>query len=444
MTKVGFVSLGCPKNLVDSEVMLGMLEQDGYQITPDPAQAEIIVVNTCGFIDVARQESVETILEMAQLKETGACQKLIVSGCLVERHREDILREIPEVDAVLGTNEVAEILKVVGQGHFYGTRAQVKNVPHFLYDDRFPRLLATPRFSAYVKISEGCDHPCTFCIIPKLRGPFRSRAIESVVREVRSLAARGVREINLVAQDSTMYGEDQGIRDGLVRLLERLNQVDGIEWIRFLYAYPNKLSRPIVEAVARLDKVCKYFDVPLQHASASILKAMLRGGNRRSLLQMVKRIRESIPDATIRTSFIVGFPGESEADFEELKTFVEEARFDRLGVFTYSDEEGTASFAMPEQVPPATRQQRRRQLMKLQSRISLQKNRALIGKRLEGIVEGPSPESELLLQGRLRGQAPEIDGALYIQDGPLTLQPGDIVRVEITEAHEYDLVGRVV
>lgn len=444
LKRVGFVSLGCPKNLVDSEVMLGLLDRDGYQITPDPAQAEIIIVNTCGFIDAAKKESIDTILEMAQLKETAVCQKLIVSGCLVERYREEILREIPEVDAVLGTSEVADILKVIGQKHFYGTRTQVKNIPHFLYDDTFPRVLTTPRYSAYVKIAEGCDHPCTFCVIPKMRGGFRSRRIDSVAREVRSLAAQGVREVNLVAQDSTMYGEDLGMRDGLAQLLQELNTIDSVQWIRFLYAYPNKLSPAIIQAVGRLDKVCKYFDIPLQHASGRVLKAMLRGGNRKSLLSLVGRIRAEIPEATIRTSFIVGFPGETEEDFEELMQFVREARFDRVGVFTYSDEEETAAYGLSGSVADNVRRRRRSQLMKLQSKISLQKNRALVGRMLEAIVEGLSPESDLLLQGRLRSQAPEIDGALYIQDGPDGLQPGDLVTVEVTEAHEYDLVGRVV
>ncbi|HUG44245.1 MAG TPA: 30S ribosomal protein S12 methylthiotransferase RimO [Acidobacteriota bacterium] len=442
MAKVGFISLGCAKNLVDSEVMMGLLAESGFEITSAQREADVIVVNTCGFIDRAKEESVDAILEMAREKERGKCRRLIVAGCLVERYRDQILKEIPEVDAVVGVNEIPEILKVCA-GEAMAPAFERREL--YLYSDLDPRLRTTPSHSAYVKIAEGCDHPCTFCVIPKMRGRFRSRSIESVVSEARRLAEQGVREVNLVAQDSTMFGWDRGDRKGLAQLLSQLNGVDGLEWIRFLYAYPNKIYDELLVTIAESEKVCKYMDVPLQHASREILRRMKRGGNRSALSRLIARIRTYIPDVTIRTTMIVGFPGETEEDFRDLLEFVEEARFDRLGAFTYSDEEDAESFRLEGRVPKEVKVQRKQRLMELQSRISQEKNRELIGRVAPVLIEGPSRETDLLWEGRLQGQAPEIDGVVYLNDGvSADTRPGDFGRVSITEAHPHDLVGALV
>lgn len=442
MAKVGFVSLGCAKNLVDSEVMMGLLAENGFDITSAQREADVIVVNTCGFIDRAKEESVEAILEMAREKEVGKCRRLIVAGCLVERYRDQILKEIPEVDAVVGVNEIPEILKVCA-GETATPTYERREL--FLYSDRDPRLRTTPPHSAYVKIAEGCDHPCTFCVIPKMRGRFRSRSIESVVSEARRLAEQGVREVNLVAQDSTMFGWDRGDRKGLARLLSKLNEVDGLEWVRFLYAYPNNIYDDLLVTIAECEKVCNYIDVPLQHASREVLRRMKRGGNRGGLTRLIARIRAYIPDVTIRTTMIVGFPGETEEDFRDLLEFVEEARFDRLGAFTYSDEEDAESFRLERRVPEEVKEQRKQRLMELQSCISQEKNRELIGRVAPILIEGPSRETELLWEGRLQGQAPEIDGVVYLNDGvSADTRPGEFGRVSITEAHPHDLVGALV
>ncbi len=443
MPKVGFVSLGCPKNLVDSEVMLGVLTREGYEITTSPAEADVIVINTCAFIDEAKEESIETVLEMAAYKEHGRCRRLVVAGCLVERYRDEIREQLPEVDALVGVNEIKEIARACR------SNGDLPVLDHdgswFLYSDRDPRILATPGHTAYVKIAEGCDHPCTFCVIPRMRGPFRSRRAESVVAEVIDLSRRGVREVNLVAQDSTMYGWDHGDRRGLANLLDRLDKVDGVEWIRVLYLYPTTLYDELLDIVADSPKVCKYIDMPLQSASQTVLQRMKRGGNRRAFLRMLERIRERIPGVVLRSTFIVGFPGESEEDFEETLEFVEEARFDRLGVFTYSDEEEAASHRLDGAIPVELRRERRARLMEAQKRISLEKNRAWVGRTVPVLLEGPSAETDLLWQGRMQGQAPEIDGVVYLNDGitPET-RPGDIRRVLISEAYGYDLVGAVV
>ncbi len=446
MAKVGFVSLGCPKNLVDSEVMLGLLARNGHEITGSQEQAEIIVVNTCGFIESAKQESVDTILEMARQKTEGACRRLIVAGCLVERYRDQIQEQIPEVDAVVGTNEIPNILEAcsdlaspVRQPPLYDKREL------YLYGEDDPRVLTTARHTAYVKIAEGCDHPCTFCVIPQMRGRFRSRPLDSVLAEARDLAARGVKELNLVGQDTTMYGWDRGDRRGLARLIRRLGEVEGLEWVRFLYAYPNNVYDELLDAMAETPSACKYIDVPLQHASRGMLGSMKRGGNRRSLTRLVERIRERVMGVAIRTTMIVGFPGETEQDFEELLEFVREARFDRLGAFVYSDEEHAASHALGEKVPARVAGRRRERLMKLQSRISLESNQRLVGETVPVLLEGLAKESDLFWEGRLATQAPDIDGVVYLTDGITdeTL-PGELRRVQITEAHEHDLVGRVV
>lgn len=442
--KIGFVSLGCPKNLVDSEVMLGLLAQSGNEITTSQEDAEVIVVNTCGFIESAKQESIDTILEMAQQKIKGKCRKLIVAGCLVERYRKELMEQIPEIDAVIGTNEIPDILKVCAEAPQIGSVPQYQSRELYLYSDFDPRVLTTPGYSAYVKIAEGCDHPCSFCVIPQMRGPFRSRPMDSILREASSLAKQGIKELNLIGQDTTMYGWDLGNRRGLADLIRGLGEVEGIEWVRVLYVYPNNVYDELLEAIAQTPSACKYIDIPLQHASRRVLKSMKRGGNRSSLSRLIERIRSGIPEVAIRTTMIVGFPGEKEEDVDELMGFVEEMRFDRLGVFTYSDEEDCAAYPLDEKVPEDVKKDRQKRLMELQAGISGEKNRQMIGKCLPVLVEGLSKESDLLWEGRLSTQAPDIDGVVYLNDGVNEqTRPGDIVPVKITEAHEYDLVGTV-
>jgi ribosomal protein S12 methylthiotransferase len=574
---VGFVSLGCPKNLVDSEVMMGLLHRGGAQLTPRAEDADILVVNTCSFIDSAKQESVDTILEMVQHKiaNGGRAKKLIVAGCLVERYRDEIRKNIPEVDAVVGTGELEAILEAAGLNQPQAnsafpilTTAQIERhassvnqhsrpdadspqlrhesgapfiaeshpamsgvatsrpegdareasgrfsreawdgataaLPSYLYSDETPRILTTPRASAYIKIAEGCDHPCSFCIIPQLRGKFRSRPIASIVAEAKSLIAQGVREITLIGQDTTCYGEDlpkqtfqgapfmaesypdmsgidgagpaatlrqpgapfmaesypdmSGIegadtaatlrRPELADLLDALAPLPGLKWLRFLYAYPNKITSRLLETIARHDNVAKYLDVPLQHASASVLKRMKRGGTADRFLQIIDKARKTIPGLVLRTSFIVGFPGETDQDFEELCAFIQAAQIDWLGVFSYSDEEGAEAFNLaPElKVPKRTIEARRRKLMRLQQKISRNARKAWIGRELDILVEGESEETELLWQGRSLDHAPEIDGKILINDfGPHeTLVPGTFYRAEITESHDYDVVARII
>jgi ribosomal protein S12 methylthiotransferase len=447
--KVGMVSLGCPKNLVDSEVMMGLLARQGYELTADSQAAEVLVVNTCGFIDSARQESVETILEMAQLKQTGNLKRLIVAGCLVERYRDELQREIPEIDACIGVNQLQEIESAVEpDGHrvlpVYSDGAAAPEL--FLYDETTPRLRATAPYTSYVKIAEGCDHTCAFCIIPKLRGVFRSRSPESILREVEMLAAQGVREFVLISQDTTSYGTDLGLENGLARLVDSIAAVPGAEWVRFLYCYPTAITDELLGVMASRSNVCKYFDIPLQHASRRVLGLMRRGGNRQSYERLIERIRERVPGVAVRTTFIVGFPGERTEDFEELMDFIRAMEFDRVGVFTYSDEENSTAFGLEEKVDNATAKKRESRLMREQARISNRKNRRLVGSRVRVLLEGKSRESDLLLEGRMESQAPEIDGAVLINDVPdgMNAVPGDFVTVEITRAHEYDLVGRIV
>jgi ribosomal protein S12 methylthiotransferase len=436
---VGLVSLGCPKNLVDSEVMLGRLRAGGYEVVADARQAETIVVNTCAFIDRAKQESVDTILEMAREKETGRARRLVVTGCLSQRYDEELRREIPEIDATLGTGQVDDILRAVS-GEATTTDAAT-GLPTWVYDHTSPRVLSTPGYMAYVKISEGCDYTCSFCIIPTLRGKNRSRNVEDIASEVRALAAQGVREIVLVAQDSTRFGLDHGIRDGLAYLLRRLGRIEGIKWIRVMYAYPATLTDGVLDAIAGEEKVVKYVDIPLQHASEAVLKRMKRPTGRGHLQDMIGRIRGRVPGVAIRTSFIVGFPGETEAEFAELEAFVEACAFDHLGVFTFSDEEGTTSFDLPGRVPQAVKERRKRKLMAAQKKISARRNKGRVGERVEVLVEGTHPDTDLLLRGRLSTQAPEIDGMIVLNDG--TAPVGAFVQAEITEAHAYDLVARI-
>jgi len=445
MPKVGFISLGCPKNLVDTEVMMGILARSGYELTPRAAEADVLVVNTCSFIESAQQESVDTIVEMAEHKKFGRARKLVVAGCLVERYREQIRQQIPEVDAVIGTGEVEHILTAI-EGEL---RTAAPAAPAFLYHDASPRVLSTPRHAAYIKIAEGCDHPCSFCIIPQLRGGFRSRRFESVVREAENLAAAGVREITLIGQDTTSYGEDLGLRDGLADLLARLAQIDDLAWVRFLYAYPNRVSQRLLDTLAEHPRLVKYLDMPLQHASRGVLAGMKRGSNGDAFLKLLERVRRTIPEVMLRTSFIVGFPGEAEADFRELCDFVRAAEFDWLGVFAYSDVDNAASHALGAKVDAEKIADRRDRLMKLQRKISARRLRRFVGRTLPALVEGPDKEQELVWEARLEGMAPEIDGKLYLTDlepqsGGAPARAGDIAMVEIIESHDYDLVGRVV
>jgi ribosomal protein S12 methylthiotransferase len=574
--KVGFVSLGCPKNLVDSEVMMGLLHHGGAELTPRAEDAEIIVINTCSFIDSAKQESVNTILEMVQHKQQngGKARRIVVAGCLVERYRDEIQKNIPEVDAVVGTGELEAILAAAGltpsghansnspfnilpQGspeatihtHAIGkaqTDAEVAQLasastqqlidrapsavsqhsrpladpehdreiapqlrivqslaetgtthgdeplnhsgdhiahlpagidagntsrpegdlrqqqgrfsreswdgaaaalPEYLYNDATPRILTTPRASAYIKIAEGCDHPCSFCIIPQLRGKFRSRRMSSIIAEAENLIKQGVREITLIGQDTTCYGEDLGFTDGLATLLDALAVLPGLRWLRFLYTYPNKVTTRLLETMAKHDTIAKYLDVPLQHASASVLKTMKRGGNAKIFLDLIEKARRIVPGIVIRTSFIVGFPGETEADYKELEVFITAAKIDWLGVFTYSDEEGAAAFNLADdsKIPNRTIQARRRKLMKLQQKISTKSKAEWVGREIDLLVEGESEETPLLWEGRTALHAPEIDGKVFINDfGPHeTLVPGTFYRAEITESHDYDVVARI-
>jgi ribosomal protein S12 methylthiotransferase len=474
-TRVGFVSLGCPKNLVDSEVMMGMLQRAGAELVSGADEADVIVVNTCSFIASAQQESVNTILEMAKHKTSGRAQKLVVAGCLVERFRNDIRKNIPEVDAVVGTGELEAILSAAGiapapaqstdspfrilqsraegdaraaQGRFSRETwdGAIGDLPNYLYDESTPRVLATPRHMAYIKIAEGCDHPCTFCIIPQLRGQFRSRRFESVIAEAERLAQSGVREITLIGQDTTCYGEDFGLKDGLAQLLEKLAGIEDLRWVRFLYAYPNKITGRLLETIASHEKICSYIDVPLQHASPSVLKRMKRGAGGDIFLRSIEKMRRTIPGVTLRTSFIVGFPGETETEFEELCQFVRDSEFDWMGAFGYSDQEGAGAFSEEKKLPEREIERRRKHLMGIQRKISKKKKKALVGKEFDLVLEGISEETDLLLEGRTQMHAPEIDGKVFINDVPDGIEPktGEFYRCQVTEAHDYDLVARIV
>ena len=438
MTTVGFMSLGGPKNLVDSEVMLGHLRLKGFRLTPRAAEAEVLVVNTCGFIDSAKKESVEAILEAAGHKQTGKCRKLIVAGCLVERYRDELLADIPEIDACLGTRDIEQIAEVIGADD---RLFEPERDPDYLYDEHSPRLLTTPKATAYLKISEGCDHACAFCIIPRLRGGQRSRSIASVVAEAEQLVAPGILEISLVGQDTTDYGRDFGDPDALEKLIRALGQVAGLRWFRIHYAYPNRLSEGMMRAIAETPNCAKYLDLPLQHADARVLKEMARGGSRASFMKLLNKLRSICPGIAIRSNFIVGFPSETEEAFEELRSFIEEARFDHVGVFTYSPEEGTSAYLLGDPIPKRTKNSRKRRLMELQQRIAREKNREKEGQVLEVIVEGLHEETELILKGRHQGQAPEVDGNVLIVGGEPVI--GSIQRVRITKAHAYDLIGEV-
>jgi ribosomal protein S12 methylthiotransferase len=468
--KVGLVSLGCPKNLVDSEVMLGLAQQGGHELTRDAGEADVLIVNTCAFIDSAKQESIDTILEMARYKTDGSCKRLIVTGCMAERYREELKREIPEIDAVLGTGQVPEIVgaieEVRGAGcdvrgtgmvaplvfHRNGAHSTAAPAPRtthaaplptYIYDAETPRLMATPRHYAYVKIAEGCDYKCAFCIIPTLRGEYRSRPGDSIVREARALAARGVKELLLISQDTTFYGIDRHERGALGRLLRELNTIDGLEWIRLLYLYPTTIDDETLAAMAECDKVCNYIDLPLQHASNAVLKRMKRPGTRQSYDTLLTRIRARVPGVSFRTTFIVGFPGETEADAAELCGFIGDHAFDHVGVFTYSHEEGTSAYQLDDDVPARVKSARRSRLMGLQKKLVHKRQRARIGERARVMVDGPSPDHELVVKARLSTQAPDIDASVYLTDcDPSLYGPGDFAEVEIVGSREYDLIAR--
>ena len=499
--KIGFVSLGCPKNLVDSEVMLGMAEQAGHEITTDADGADVVIVNTCAFIDRAKQESIDTILEMAERKKaTGG--RLVVTGCLAERYRDTLQQEIPEIDALLGTGDVPNILEAIQPGSaaarpagaspltFYrrdqrpssaaktapdpaseatpgavgqndarlapapSPRPLVASpqslvpvfgvdLPTYLYDAATPRRLATPGHYAYVKIAEGCDYKCAFCVIPKMRGHYRSRTIESVVQEAHALAARGVKELLLVSQDTTFYGIDRKERDALPRLIRALDGVDGIEWVRLLYLYPTTITDATIDAIAASTKVVRYIDLPLQHAADAVLKRMKRPGTRASYERLLGTIRAKMPDVTLRTTFIVGFPGETEADVQELLGFITAVGFDHVGVFTYSHEEDTSAFDLVDDVPAAEKTRRQRRVMALQKKLVTARQKARVGSRTRLLVDGPSPEHEWVFTGRLSGQAPEIDPHVFLTEtDPAVLRAGQFLDVEIVGAKGYDLVAR--
>jgi len=472
--KIGMVSLGCPKNLVDSEVMLGLAQKDGHRLTRDAADADVLVVNTCAFIDKAKQESIDTILEMAEHKKTGACRRLIVTGCMAERYREELKAQIPEIDAILGTGEVPAIVDAIGGGsglipllrsngepvrsrqaepprtmHAAASLAEAEGeggphtLPTYLYDSNTPRLLATPRHYAYIKIAEGCDYKCAFCIIPTLRGHYRSRSIESVVQEAERLAASGVKELLLISQDTSFYGVDKGERGSLARLLRALNRVDGLEWIRMLYLYPTTIGDDVLEAMAESEKVCRYIDLPLQHASDGVLKRMKRPGTRAAYEKLLDRIRTRVSGVALRTTFIVGFPGETAEDYAELESFVKTIEFDHVGVFTYSHEEGTSAHALADDVPASVKRKRQAGVMRLQKQVVRRAHRRRLGQHVTVLVDGPAAEHDLVLRGRLEGQAPEIDPLVYLTDcDPSALSPGQFVQAEIVASRGYDLVVR--
>ena len=487
--RVGFVSLGCPKNLVDSEVMMGTLARAGAELVADASEAEVLVVNTCAFIDAAREESVDAILEAAEMKSRGRCRRLVVAGCLVQRSHADLAREIPEIDAFVGLDDVPAILGIAapeleteeappakGRGsavapsgaaavtggrplplHSPRSGAQADSLAFdrsartaprgglgratWIYDHDSPRLLAGPRHSAYLKISEGCDNPCSFCAIPTFRGAFRSRRLGSILEEAERLAAGGVAELNLIAQDSTAYGHDLGLPDGPARLLRALNAVGALRWVRLFYVYPNRVTSSLLETMTECERVVKYLDMPLQSASRSVLARMRRGGSASGQARLIERMRRTIPGLSLRSTFIVGFPGETEAEFRETLELVREVQFDHAGVFTYSHEAGTGAFELADDVAPEVKAERRQRILEAQERISLRKNRAYIGRTLEVLCEGVHPESDDLLVGRHAGQAPEIDGSVILNEGEAA--PGDFVLAEVTDAHPYDLVARI-
>ncbi len=436
------VSLGCPKNLVDAEVMLGYLGRHGYEITTDEHQADIIIVNTCSFIKEAKQESIDTILDLADRKHDGRCRLLVVAGCLPQRYQEELAAELPEVDIFIGTADYPRVAEIIAEKR--GVSGQIRYIsdPNYLYDAEMPRMQSSPRYYSYLKIAEGCSNCCSYCVIPSLRGSFRSRPMDLVLEEARRLVGGGVKELNLIAQDITVYGSDLPGQVTLETLLGELVKIAGLRWIRLLYAYPDGITDGLIQLIKTEEKICKYLDIPLQHISDPVLQRMNRRSTEGQIRDLVKKLRTEIPDIALRTSLIVGFPGETDADFKKLCQFVEETQFDRLGVFCYSKEEGTPAAEMPDQVTERVKRERYKKLMQLQARLSFKRNRRLMETVEEVIVEGVSEETELLLKGRSSRQAPDIDGMVYITAG--TANVGDIVRLKITDSSDYDLIGEIV
>ena len=443
--RIALVSLGCPKNQVDSEIMLGLLKEEGFDLVSNEKDAEIILINTCGFIDKAKEESIDTILEISELKKKGTCRFIVVTGCLTQRYADELIKEIPEIDVALGTGAVGDIVKVCKDlGRKEAHKVYTPPPEVFSYDGLLPRLHITPSHSVYVKIAEGCGHSCTFCIIPQLRGRQRSRSMESIVREVDELARRGAVEINLVAQDTTAYGRDLREPDGLTRLLRELIKIDGVKWIRLLYTYPGALTENLIALMAGEEKICNYIDMPIQHINDRILHQMHRGYTRKDIYRTIETLRSRIPDLVLRTSLMVGFPGEDDRAFNELVEFVEEIEFDRLGVFTYSREEGTVSYDFPGRVRKKEMEKRQRIIMEIQQAISFRKNLDLKGTSHTVLVDGYGEGDPSLPVGRTYGHAPEVDGLVYIRDTEgMSLIPGDMITVEITDAGPYDLTGRI-
>lgn len=440
MLKAAIISLGCAKNLVDSEVMTGMLKEAGYEITAREEEADVLVVNTCGFINSAKEESVNAIMDAARYKEEGNCKALIVTGCLAQRYKDDLLAEIPEIDGLIGTGEIPRITSVLYESLQGDKPAYVSN-PTFIYNHEMPRVISTPRFSAYLKVADGCDNRCSYCAIPGIRGNFRSRPIESIVKEAVNLAKQGVKEINLIAQDTTRYGEDLYGEYKLDVLLNELSKIEDIKWLRVLYAYPTHFTDSLIRVMAENTKVCKYIDLPLQHAEDEILRAMNRRGSNSDILALIHKLRDQIPDIAIRTSLIVGFPGETEEKFQKLVDFVRKVKFDRLGIFAYSPEEGTTAFDMSGQVSDDVKEKRVDYLMKIQQEISYEKNKNKIGQIVEALVEGKNDTGEEVYVGRTFADAPEVDGKIMLKGEKLA--PGDIVKAKVTHAYEYDLIGEV-
>lgn len=443
--KIGVVSLGCPKNLVDSETMLGLIHEENYEITNDPSEAEIIIVNTCGFIESAKEESINTILQMAEYKKSGSCKYIIVTGCLSQRYAEELFNELPEADAIAGVevyDEIGSIIKRVMNGERFIMLERSK--PDVIYTSKetfLPRILTTPSYTAYLKIAEGCDNCCSYCAIPKIRGPYRSKPMAQVLKEAKALADNGVKELIVVAQDTTRYGEDlPGGKLLLADLLKELNKIESLKWIRVMYCYPNNFTDELIETFASLDKVCKYVDLPLQHASNRLLTSMNRYDTREEVETLLAKLRKRIPGIVIRTTFIVGFPGETDADFEELKEFVEQQRFENAGVFAYSQEEGTVAGAMPNQIPDEIKQERYHELMALQAQISEEIHKDTEGQTLEVLVEGIEEDGSGLHYGRSYREAPDIDGLVFIEN-PGDIKPGCFVKVNILQGFTYESVG---
>ncbi len=438
--KIGMVSLGCPKNTVDSEIVLGSLTDKGYSVTSNEGDADVIIVNTCGFIDSAKEESIDAILEMAEYKRKGNCQKLIVMGCLSQRYKDELLKEIPEIDYLAGAGDFKSVAEMIESKN--GIKKSKVREPVFDFNENTPRILTTPRYTAYVKIAEGCSNRCSFCIIPKIRGPFKSRNIDSIIREAEILSDKGVKELNLISQDTTMFGTDIGLKNGLSVLLKKLVKIDGIRWIRLLYCYPTFLNDELIEIMKNEEKICKYIDLPLQHSHDDILKGMMRQEREGEIRDLIFRIRDAIPDIAIRTAFIVGFPGETERHFEHLLNFVKEMRFEHLGVFTYSPEEGTKAAEIQNHVLEDVKKKRKDTIMEIQKRVSLEKNKRFIGTTKDVLVEETTNSDEFLISGRMQTQAPEIDGVVYIEKSEV--RAGYILPVKITKAMEYDLIGEAV